>query len=172
MTRPLRSMVGIGLFLALFSTIRAVGTPTEVPADHATCVADVDLPLQVEIVDAPAVAMAGADTRATCRFVVSGDAERVDVEFRPAGATLVGSAEWSQVAVRAGDEIEVPLGARLAPDALRGTVDVVVTAWIDGHPYERGATWSLTTRPPETGRVVGRPGRLSVREVSVGRATR
>ena len=77
-----------------------------------------------------------------------------------------------RTAVRAGDEIEVPLGARLAPDALRGTVDVVVTAWIDGHPYERGATWSLTTRPPETGRVVERPGRLSVREVSVGRATR
>ncbi|MEZ4650007.1 MAG: hypothetical protein R3E97_14700 [Candidatus Eisenbacteria bacterium] len=202
MTRPLRSIVGIGIILALFATIRAVGLPAAPVQDPTStiagaspltdllaageaasvadasdsgdwsCAADVDLPLQVEIVDPPSVVSPGTAARTTCRFVAGQDAERVELEFHPIGVTLVSAPEWSQVGIGAREAVEVDVEARLDTGVKRGTVDVLVRAWIDGRPYERGATWNLSPELPERGDVVERPGRLPVREVGVGRVTR
>lgn len=64
------------------------------------------------------------------------------------------------------------VAARLTSLEERGTIDVVVTAWFEGMPVSRGATWNLVPSEPDPGRTVERNGKLPVREHRVGRVER
>lgn len=169
-------LLGFGLVLAQIVVFQVVANPFAgsgaEPADPGRCFADIDLPLEVEL-EASAITSPGVRSAAICRVLPRRSAERIELSLRASGgARLDGPAAQTSGAVGAGHEASFDLAAVLAKGQPRGTVDVVVTAWIDGLPYERGVTWSLAAEPPATGRVVARASGLAVREIAVGRATR
>jgi len=184
MHRPIRTLLGFGLLVALFSLVTGLqhdadgGLPASAAldpraiGDAGVCLADIDLPLQVEL-EAPATASPGDQVDAVCRVVPGRTAERIELAARPSSQiSLFSRAADAREAVGAGQEISFDVSASLQQGEERGTVDLLVTAWIDGRPYERGVTWNLAPGLPPTGTVVPREGRLPVRELSVGRASR
>lgn len=139
------------------------------------CAATVDLPLDLSI-EAEPLAVPGVPSRARVVVRTLRTAERVEVHLRPSrGAAVDLAPAVEQGPLGAGEERSVELSARLLPNSTGiavGGVDILVRAWIEGQPLERGLTWSLQSRPPETGRVVARPGKLSVREIALTGVTR
>ena len=164
---------GFGFLVALLLMTQATADPpNREVVDAAVCLADVDIPLQVEL-EAPLTVSPGVAVDAVCQVVSGRTAERIDLAIHPsAGVSLHGPTVRAREAVGAGREASFDLRATLEPGQARGTVDVLVTAWIDGLPYERGVTWNLASELPATGRVVARDRGLSVRELPVGRASR
>lgn len=189
MRRPVTAFAALGLCAAVsLFAIRSGTAPSllaAVPGElgyvadltahadpTAPCVADLDVPLQVEL-EAAATTPSGLVAEAVCRVVPARNAERIELRVRPTpGASFTGPREFSRDAIGAGRDVEFPLRALLAAGVARATVDIVATAWIEGRPYERGVTWNLAPEAPPEGRVVPRAGRLAVRELPAGRATR